>query len=120
MKWTSWVAVCLAAVVLVSLIAGCEEENISDVKKHRLIAVENKELKAEVEKLDKKVAKLEDDLAQCRTDRDKWEVTATETIQKNVRGILGHAMEKNVQLREENVKLKAEIEQLKQRGELQP
>ena len=120
MKWTSWVAVCLAAVVLVSLIAGCEEENISEVKKHRLIAVENKELKAEVEKRDKNITKLEDDLAQCRTDRDKWKETATETIHENVREILVHAMEESVQLREENVKLKAEIEQLKQRGELQP
>lgn len=115
MRLTKWASACVTGIVLAFLVAGCQEEqtNIDVVRKHRLIAARNEQLRARIDRQDKKIENLKESLAKCRTDRDKWKETATKTVQENVRGILGHAMEKNVQLSEENVKLKARIEQLK-------
>jgi len=116
MRLTKWASACATGIVLAFLVAGCQEEqtSIDVVRKHRLISAENKQLEARIDRQDKKIESLKESLAKCQKDRDKWKETATKTIQENVRGILGHAMEESVKLREENTKLKAQIEQLKQ------
>jgi len=112
---TRW-AVVFSGVVLISLAGGCQEQEngVDAVRRHRLISVENKQLKARIDKQDKKIESLKESLAKCQKDRDKWKETATKTVQKNVREILSLATEESAQLRKENAKLKAQIEQLKQ------
>ena len=102
----------IAAYVLLSLFfalllatAGCEEATTSDVTKHRLIAVENERLKADMAKQDKRIARLAEQVEQCQSEKLEWKDKAQNQVKQATEGILSGVMEKNSQLQ-------AEIEQL--------
>lgn len=146
-------ALAVCAVVIMS-IGGCEEENLSNIKRHRLIADENRQLKKELELCDKEIErqkelhkkqieeqkelhneeiKKQKELYDKRMEMQKklhnkkmkrqrelfakrlQEQTPAE-LQKTIQELKGNILrnfEEIIKLREENKKLKAQIEELK-------
>ena len=115
----------LAVCIIVMSIAGCGEQELPSVKKSRLIAVENMQLKRELEQRSKEIERLkelhnresrkqEKILAECVQEKDSWKQKARQNVKNQVKGVFDAVMEQNAKLREENKKLKAEIEKLQQ------
>ncbi len=115
----------LATCVVVMSIAGCGQQEPPSVKKSRLIAVENMQLKKELEQRDHEIEKLielhsreikkqEELLAKCVREKEGWKQKAQQNVRNQVKGVFDAVMEQNAKLREENEKLKAEIEKLQQ------
>jgi multidrug efflux pump subunit AcrB len=113
-------AVC---VVVVLLIAGCGEQEPPSMKKSRLIAVENMQLKRELEQCNREIEKLielhnresrkqEKILAECVQEKESWKQKAQQNVRNQVKGVFDAVMEQNAKLLEENKKLKAQIEKL--------
>ena len=109
-------------VVGIMLIAGCEEEqNSSDTepntKRSRLIAVENTQLKNQIEKLKKlhagEVEKQKKQLDKCLQEKKGFEELSRKGIENYMEDILGPLAEENAKLHEEIKTLKAQIEKLK-------
>ncbi len=100
-------------VIMFMLIAGCEEQNISNTKKGRLVAVENIRLKKELEQRDKEIEKQEKLLEKCLQEKILLEEKVRKGIRDQVNDILGVVIEESAKLRQENKKLKTQIEQLK-------
>jgi len=114
----------LAVGVVVMSIAGCGQQEPPSVKKSRLIAVENMQLRRELEQRDREIEKLielhnresrkqEKLLAECVQERDSWKQKARQNVRNQVKGVFDAVMEQNAKLREENEKLKAQIEKLR-------
>ena len=108
------------------LIAGCEEEeNLSDTKpdaepnakRSRLIAIENTQLKAQIEELKKlHSSEMEEQkklLDKCLREKKALQDVSEKGIDNYMKDILGPLSDENVKLREENKTLKAQIEKLK-------
>jgi len=115
----------LAVCVVVMLIVGCAEQAPPGVKKSRLIAAENMQLKRELEQRSKEIERLkelhnresrkqEKILAECVQEKDSWKQKARQNVKNQVKGVFDAVMEQNAKLREENEKLKAQIEKLQQ------
>ena len=113
----------LAVSVFVISIAGCGVEEPPSVKKSRLIAVENVQLASDLEQRSKEIEKLkelhnkeikrqEKLLAECVQEKESWKQKARQNVRNQVKGVFDAVMEQNAKLREENKKLKAEIEKL--------
>ncbi len=113
----------LAVGIVVMSIAGCGQQEPPSVKKSRLIAVENMQLKRELEQRNREIEKLkelhnreikkqEELLAKCVREKDSWKQKARQNVRNQVKGVFDAAMEQNAKLRKENEKLKAEIEKL--------
>jgi hypothetical protein len=119
------------------LFAGCEEEEkISDtnldttpgVKQSRLIAVENAQLKQQIEKLkdlhskemqrqkelnDKEMQKQQKQLDSCLRAQAASAEISKKGVESYMKDIVGPLSDENAKLREENKALKAQIEKLK-------
>ena len=115
----------LAVCVVVMLIVGCGQQAPPGVKKSRLIAAENMQLKRELEQCNREIEKLielhnkeikkqEELLAKCVREKDSWKQKARQNVKNQVKGVFDAVMEQNAKLLEENKKLKAEIEKLQQ------
>ena len=113
----------LTVCVVVMLIAGCGNQEQPVVKKSRLIAVENMRLKKELEQRSREIERLnelhnkeskkqEKLLAKCVQEKESWKKKARQNVRNQVKGVVDAVMEQNVKLREENEKLKAQIEKL--------
>ena len=119
------------AVGVVVLIAGCGAPEPPSVKKSRLIAAENRQLREELEQRSKEIEKLkerhdremkeqEEVLAKCLEEKETWKKKSQESIRDQVKGVLDVVVEENAKLREENEGLKAQIEELKaERGQVE-
>ena len=103
--------------------AGCGQPQAPSEKMSRLIAVENKRLKKEldsrnsqIQKLtrqhDKETKKQEKLLAECIKEKESWKKKAQQNLKNQVDGVFDAVMERNAKLLEENEKLKAEINKL--------
>lgn len=90
-----------AAVVLAMLIAGCGEQNSANVKKHRLIAAENIQLKKALEQSEKELEK-------CLQEKKSLE----ERLQASIQYLSRTHMEESQKLREENQSLKSQTKML--------
>ncbi|MHC4488668.1 MAG: hypothetical protein ACYSW7_05760 [Planctomycetota bacterium] len=113
----------VSVVVVVMLIAGCEEQQLPSAKKSRLIAAENMQLKKELERRsedierlkelhDREIQKQEKLLAKCLEEKETWKEKSRQNIRNQVNGVVDAIMEQNAKLRRENEKLKAQIEEL--------
>ena len=109
--------------VVIMLITGCAEQEPPDMKKSRLIAAENLELKKQLEQHNKEIEKIKQMheesikeqqklLADCLQEKDSWKNKSQQKIREQVDRVLDAVMEQNAKLREENEKLKEQIEQL--------
>lgn len=114
----------LAICVVIMLIAGCEEQNLSSTKKSRLIAVENMELKKELEQRGEEIKRLQEQhekqikqqeqkLAICLKQKEAFKKQLGQNIQEKVGSVVNAVMQENKKLRKENEGLKAQIEKLK-------
>ena len=113
----------LAVCVVVMLIVGCGQQEPPGIKKSRLIAVENMQLKRELEQCNREIEKLielhnreikkqEELLAKCVREKDSWKQKARQNVRNQVKGVFDAVMEQNAKLLDENKKLKAQIEKL--------
>ncbi|NIP55511.1 MAG: hypothetical protein GWN55_16860 [Phycisphaerae bacterium] len=119
----------------IMLIAGCEEEekisdtmtDTPDAKRSRLIAVENVQLKKQIEKLTALHAsemkrqkdlntREKDDLQRrldnCLREKKGMEEMSKKGVEEYMQNVLGPISEENTKLREEIETLKAQIEKL--------
>ncbi|MEJ2703843.1 MAG: hypothetical protein P8Z79_15515 [Sedimentisphaerales bacterium] len=118
----------LAVAFAVMPVAGCAQPEPPSIKQSRAIAAENIELTKQVQRLKQEIDKLKEQhakeiekqaklLAQCEQDRDEWKVKAQQNIRKQVEPVLDAVIDETAKLREENTKLKAQIEQLQTEAE---
>jgi len=116
--------VLVVSVVVIMLIAGCEEQQLPSEKKSRAIAAENMQLKKDLERRskeieglkdlhDREIKKQEKLLAKCLEDKETWKEKSRQSVRNQVKGVLDTVIEENAKLRRENEELKAQIEKLK-------
>jgi len=128
MKNTFRKALVLVVGVAVTLIAGCGQKEPPNVKKSRLTASENIELKEqlkqssrEIERLnelhDEKITEQKNLLEKCQQEKETWKKKSQQNIRDQVKSVLDTVVEENAKLREENEKLKTQIKELQKEGE---
>ena len=113
-------------IVCFMLIAGCEEEeNLSNTKpdaepntkRSRLIAIENTQLKAQIEELKKvhssEMEKQKKLLDNCLREKGTLQEMSEKGVEDFMQDVLGPLSDENTRLQEENKALKAQIEKLK-------
>jgi hypothetical protein len=112
-------AICAAVI----LILGCGQPEPPSVKKSRLIASENMQLKKQLEQREKEIEKLKAQhskelskqqklLAECLEEKETWKQKARQNVRNQVKDVFDVVMEQNKKLREENENLKSQIQQL--------
>ena len=111
------VVLVVGIVFVIMLVAGCEEQNISNTKsntkKSRLVAAENGQLKKQLEQRDREIEKQKGLLNKCLKEKKVLEDKTEQGIKKQVKDILAILIEENVKLRKEIDRLKKDIEGLK-------
>jgi len=124
MKRPAVKAFVLVVGVAVMLTAGCGPQEPPDLKKSRAIAAENIELRKELAQSSKEIEKLKDQhgkeldeqkklLQTCRQEKEAWKNKSRQNIRSQVKGVLDTVLEENKKLRDENARLKAQIEELR-------
>ena len=113
----------LAVCFIVMLTTGCGQKEPPSVKQSRAIAAENIALRKQLERLNRQIEKLKEQhdketkeqrklLTQCEQDKEAWKKKAQQNIRSQVSPVLDAVMDETAKLREENTRLKAQIEQL--------
>ena len=109
-------------IVGIMSVAGCEEEvkpaeTNEEPKLSRFIAIENRELKKQIEELKKthagEIKQQKELLAKCEREKKDLEEVSSKGIESYMSDLMGPLTEENTKLKEENKALKAEIEKLK-------
>jgi len=108
------IAVLIASAIFIILIAGCQEDNTSNTKKNRLIAIENNQLKKDLAQSKQESKKQKELLRKCVEEKQKLQELAEKNINEQVEGVLGVIMEELAQIRQENEKLKAQVKELEE------
>ena len=103
-------AVCM---LILAVSMGCEENNLPDAKKSRLIAVENMQLKEQIKQRDAEIEKQKQLLAECEAEKNKLHQLKQEHVGQLMGTALAGFSEENQQLKRENESLKAQVEALK-------
>jgi hypothetical protein len=109
--------------IAIMLIIGCGPQELPSAKKSRTIAAENIELRKELDRCKKKIETLNEQqnkelteqkklLADCLKEKEALQNKSRQNIQNQVKGVLDTVLEENKKLRDENTKLKAQIEEL--------
>jgi len=124
MKRPASKAFVLVVVVAVMLIGGCGGQNEPPgVKKSKAIAAENIALKKQLAQSSKEIEKLKvqhgrelDEqkklLQTCQQEKEVLNEKSRQNIRSQVKGVLDTVLEENEKLRDENTRLKAQIEEL--------
>ena len=102
------VGICLIAV----LIAGCEEQNLSTAKESKLIAYENRQLKEQLAQQEKKIEEQGRLLEECQQRREVLEESFKDELDVRVGELLEVFAQLDEERRQENNKLKAQVEEL--------
>jgi membrane-associated HD superfamily phosphohydrolase len=114
--------VLLCSFVLI-LTGGCGPQEPPSVKKCRVIAAENAELKKQLAKSNKEIEMLKEQYSQkideqrerlqkCLQEKEELKEKSRQNIRNQVKGVLDTVLDENTKLREENTKLKAQVEKL--------
>ena len=109
--------------ITIMLMAGCGPQEPSSIKKSRIIAAENIELRKELERLSKEfeilkkhhyieINKQKDLLQTCLQEKEALKKKSRQNIRNQVKGVLDTVLEENKKLREENTRLNTQIEEL--------
>jgi len=123
MKRPDFKAFVLTLIFAVMLAAGCGAQEPLSVKKCRVIAAENTELRKKLERRDKELEILKEDygkevkeqkkmLQTCLREKEELKNKSQQNIRSQVKGVLDTVLEENKKLREDNTRLKAQIEEL--------
>ena len=125
MKRTVQNAVILAigAIFVISLFAGCQEQQATDAKKGRLVAAENIGLKKELDRRDREIERLkglhskeikrqEELAAKCLEEKGLLQKRVDENIKAQVSEVLTAVMEENSKLHDEIEGLKTQVQKL--------
>jgi len=107
----------MGIVFVIMLLAGCRERGLSDTKKSRLIADENRQLKEQLTRRDREIEKQKELVAKCLEEKRKLESLSVTQIENLMGGAFENISRENAELREENQKLRAQIEELKKQLE---
>ena len=110
--------------IAVMLTTGCGPQEPPSVKKSRTIAAENIGLKKQLAKSNKeieilkaqhrkKIGEQKEQLQKCLQEKETLREKSRQNIRKQVKGVLDTVLEENRKLREQNAKLKAQIEELR-------
>ena len=110
-------------VFTILLIASCGPKEPPSVKQSRAIAAENIEIKKQLERRDREIETLKEQyekeikkqkklFADCQQEKEDWKNKARQNIRNQVEPVLDAVVDETAKLREENTKLKAQIEQL--------
>ena len=124
MKRSDRKAFVLTVVFAVMLTAGCGPQELPSVKKSRAIAAENIELRKQLAQSGKEIEKLKEQhgreideqkklLQTCLQEKEDWQNKSRQNIRSQVKGVLDTVLEENKKLREENTRLRAQIEELR-------
>ncbi len=105
-----FLAVCVSFFIIFT--CGCEEELAPSEKKSRLIAAENIELQKQLAKKDKEIEQLKSALEKCNAEKEEQKQQMDKEM-KSMGDYTLKAFMENVQVQEENDKLKKQIEELK-------
>jgi uncharacterized protein YlxW (UPF0749 family) len=107
-------------VFVIMLIAGCEEQNVPNAKKSRLVAAENMQLKKELNQLgvkleqrNREIEKQKGLLDKCLQEKKTLEEKVNENVEELVGGIMDIFTEENARLQKEIDRLKKEVEKFK-------
>jgi hypothetical protein len=121
------VLLCICALMLTG---GCGQPETPSVKKSRVIAAENIELRKELDRRNKEIEMLKaqyrektneqkEQLQKCLQENEALKEKSRQNVRDQVKGVLDTVLEENKKLREstgrlttENSKLKAQIEEL--------
>ena len=105
-----------AGVVLLMLVAGCEEQNKpeaqSPTRKDRLVAAENIQLKKDLEQRDEEIKRQKALLDKYMEENRALRENAQENTQKLLGEIMKSFIDESEKLRKENEELKAQIKEL--------
>lgn len=125
MKRTVQNAVILAigAIFVISLFAGCQEQQATDAKKGRLVAAENIGLKKELDRRDREIERLkglhskeikrqEELVAKCLEEKGLLQKRVDENIKAQVSEVLAAVIEENSKLHGEIEGLKTQVQKL--------
>ena len=113
----------LAIGIAVVFSAGCQEEQMPDQKRSRLIAAENIKLKKELGQREDEVARLKESmetesakqaslLSECKKQQEELKVQLMDKSKKQVEEILQAAIDQNAATMAENELLKRRVEEL--------
>ena len=108
------IIVLAVSIMIVLLIVGCEEQNLSNPKKARLVADENIRLQKQLEQRDDEIEKQRELLEKCLQEKNALEKMAHENIQGMRDNAFKGLIEESKKLRQENEQLKARIAQLEE------
>lgn len=116
MKRSGKASVILAVAIFafIALVTGCEEQNLSDARKSRLVAAENMQLKKDLAQRDEEIEKQKKLLAECIEEQK----IAAEQVQKSLKELSDTALkdfEEIIILKQENSELRAKLDQLQKR-----
>lgn len=114
-RWTPKSVVSSVSIVFVMLIAGCEEQSLSSAEKSRLTADENIQLRQELERCDREIKKQKGLLEECLQEKKVTEERADKGIEDMMNNVVKDILRENKELREENEKLKKELEESSRR-----
>lgn len=128
MKGQTRKASVLAIGFIIILIAGCGQKEPPSVKQSRAIAAENIELRKQIKRLNQEIESLKEQhekelkkqetlLTQCEQGKDALKKKARQNIRSQVAPVLDAVINETAKLREENTKLKAQIEQLQKEAD---
>ena len=107
----------IGIVFVIMLLAGCQEQGLSNTKKSRLIANENRQLKQQLARRDREIEKQKELVAKCLEEKKKLESLSQGQIENLMGGAFENISRESAELIEENEKLKAQIEELKKQLE---
>ena len=116
------VILCSCALMLT---AGCGQPETTNIKKSRTIAAENIELRKELDRRNKeieilkaqystKISEQREQLQKCLKEKEQLKEKSRQNVREQVSSVLDTVLEENRKLREENSRLKAQIEELKE------
>lgn len=99
-------------VLVIMLIAGCDEQNVPNTRMSRLVAAENIQLKKQLDKREAEIERQKKLLEKCQQEKK----TLEKQLQEDLEGLTGVLFEsfgeESARLQEENKNLKAQVEEL--------
>ena len=116
MKRSGKISVILAVVVfaVIALVTGCEEQNLSDTRKSRLVAAENTQLKKDLDQRDEEIEKQKKLLAECIKEKEALDAELQKDLEAMAESVIKD-FEEVIKFKEENDKLQAQVEELQKR-----